>query len=155
MLRPICAAQRAPIPMPTARRVKGSTYHGLREARLAHEDRQRRVQRALADQRDPKRWRYTGSRTTSHAALWLLPRDERAPGPCRRITEQEEQRIRTVAASAADRVERAPGIGAQKRTLEQRCLCGGAIDGHGGEGRIPVAHCTGGGVIWTEQGAAA
>jgi hypothetical protein len=86
--------------MPAARRVNGSTYRSLREACIAHEDRQRRVQLALADQRDPKRWRYTGRRTAPHAALWLLARVERAAGPCRRITEGEEQRIGTVAAGA-------------------------------------------------------
>ncbi|MFF7485612.1 hypothetical protein ACFZBC_08950 [Streptomyces luteogriseus] len=146
------AAQRAPIAMPTARRVDGSTYRSLRDARIAYEDRQRRTELALADQRDPRRWKYTGERTASYAALWLLARVERAPGPCRRITEQEEQRIGTVAAGAADRVERALDIAAQKRTLEQRCSCGGRIDIHGGEGRVPVAHCTGCGAIWTEGG---
>ncbi|MFC9682693.1 hypothetical protein [Streptomyces sp. NPDC056948] len=149
------AAQRAPVPMPAARKVNGSTYRSLREARIAHEDRQRRTQLALADQRDPKRWRYTGRRTAPHAALWLLARVERAAGPCRRITDVEEQRIGTVAAGAADRIERALDIASQKRTLEQPHHCGGVIDVHGGEGRTPVAHCTGCGVIWTEQGAAA
>jgi hypothetical protein len=43
-------------------------------------------------------------------------------------------------------------IAAQRRTLEQRCACGGEIDVHGGEGRLPVAHCTGCGRIWTEGG---
>ncbi|MFK0124911.1 hypothetical protein ACIQSP_16540 [Streptomyces nigra] len=146
------AAQRAPIPMPTARR---ADYRSMREARIAYEDRQRRVQLALADARDPKRWRYTGQRTAPYAALWLLARVERAPGPCRRITEQEEQRIGTVAAGAAARIERALDIAAQRRTLEQRCTCGGAIDVHGGEGRVPVAHCTGCGRIWTESGVVA
>ncbi|MGW7498618.1 hypothetical protein ACWGKA_30610 [Streptomyces luteogriseus] len=146
------AAQRAPIPMPAARK---ADYRTLREARIAHEDRQRRVQLALADQHDPKRWRYTGRRTAPHAALWLLARVERTPGPCRRITEGEEARIGKVAAGAADRVERALDIASQKRTLEQRCACGGSIDVHGGEGRLPVAHCTGCGAIWTTAGEAA
>ena len=149
------AAQRAPIPMPAARKVDGSTYRSMREARIAHEDRQRRTQLALADQRDPKRWRYTGRRTAPHAALWLLARVERMAGPCRRITDAEEHRIGTVAAGAADRVERALDIAAQKRTLEQPHDCGGQIDVHGGEGRLPVAHCTGCGRIWTEGGVVA
>jgi hypothetical protein len=138
--------------MPTARK---ANYRTLREARIAHEDRQRQLHLALADQRDPRRWKYTGNRTASYAALWLLARVERAPGPCRRITEQEERQIGTVAACAADRIERALDIAAQRRTLEQRCVCGGAIDVHGGQGRTPVAHCTGCGAIWTEGGVAA
>ncbi|MFE6408183.1 hypothetical protein ACFVOR_14755 [Streptomyces sp. NPDC057837] len=148
------AAQRAPIPMPAARKVTGSTYRSMREARIAYEERQRQVQLALADQHDPKRWKYTGRRTASHAALWLLARVERMPGPCRRITEQEEQRIVTVAAGAADRIERTLDIAAQRRTLEQRCGCGGKIDIHGGEGKTPIGHCTGCGRIWTEEGVA-
>jgi hypothetical protein len=146
------AAQRAPIAMPTARR---ADYRTLREARIAHQERQRQQQLAHADAHDPRRWRYTGQRTAPYAALWLLARIERAPGPCRRITEQEAARIGKVAAGAAERVERALDIAAQRRTLEQRCVCGGAIDVHGGEGRLPVAHCTGCGRIWTEQGTVA
>jgi hypothetical protein len=143
------AAQRTAIPMPTARK---ADYRTLREARIAAADRQRKVELALADQRDPRRWRYTGRRTAPHAALWLLARIERAPGPCRRITEVEETRIGRVAEGAADRVEQALDIAAQRRTLEQRHDCGGRIDVHGGEGRPPVAHCTGCGAIWTEGG---
>jgi hypothetical protein len=142
-------AQRAPISVPAARK---ADYHTLRDARIAAADRQRRVQLALADERDPRRWRYTGHRTAPHAALWLLARIERAPGPCRRITDVEGKRIATVAAGAADRVERALDIASQSRTLEQRHDCGGTIDIHGGEGRPPVAHCTGCGRVWAEGG---
>jgi hypothetical protein len=145
-------APRAPISVPAARK---ADYRTLREARIAYEDRQRSEQLALADQHDPRRWRYTGRRTAPHAALWLLARVERAPGPCRRITDAEEQRIATVAVGAAERVERALDIAAQRRTLEQLHTCGGAIDVHGGEGRPPVAHCTGCGQVWTEVGAIA
>jgi hypothetical protein len=143
------AAQRAPIPMPTARK---ADYRTLREARIARQERQRQEHLALADQRDPRRWKYTGERTATYAALWLLARVERAPGPCRRITGAEERRIGTVAAGAADRVERALDIAAQRKTLEQLHDCGGRIDVHGGEGRTPVGHCTGCGAIWTEGG---
>lgn len=146
------AAQRAPISAPAARK---ADYATLREARIAHQERQRQQQLAHADAVDPRRWRYTGTRTAPQAALWLLARIERAPGPCRRITEQEEKRIGTVAAGAAERVERALDIASQSRTLERRCGCGGAIDVHGGEGRPPLAHCTGCGRVWTEAGVAA
>ncbi|WP_086765393.1 hypothetical protein [Streptomyces bobili] len=140
-------AQRAPISVPAARK---ADYRTLREARIAATDRQRRTELAHADQHDPRRWRYTGTRTATYAALWLLARIERAPGPCRRITDEEETRIGNVAAGAAERVERALDIAAQRRTLEQLHDCGGAIDVHGGEGRSPLAHCTGCGRIWAE-----
>lgn len=143
------SAQRAPISAPAARK---ADYASLREARVAAADRQRKVELAHADQYDPRRWRYTGRRTAPFAALWLLARIERAPGPCRRLTDVEEIRIGVVAEGACERVERALDIAAQRKTLEQRCGCGGAIDVHGGEGRPPVAHCTGCGQIWTEGG---
>lgn len=143
------AAQRAPITVPAARK---ADYRTLREARIAAADRERQQQLAHADQHDPRRWRWTGQRTAPYAALWLLARVERAPGPCRRITEQEEQHIGRVAEAAADRIERALDIAAQSRTLEQRHDCGGRIDVHGGEGRAPLAHCTGCGRIWSEGG---
>jgi hypothetical protein len=144
------AVQRTPIAGPTARRTAIAPYATQREADIAAADRTRRAQLAHADLVDPRRWRYTGRRTAPYAALWLLARIERAPGPCRRLTADEEQRIGTVAAGAAERIERALDIAAQRRTLEQPCACGGAIDVHGGEGRLPVAHCTGCGRIWAE-----
>ncbi|MFH9403288.1 hypothetical protein ACH4JS_26585 [Streptomyces sp. NPDC017638] len=146
------ATQRAPITAPSARRTATAPYASQRDADIAAADRRRREQLALADQRDPRRWRYTGRRTASYAALWLLARVERAPGPCRRLTEAEERRIGTVAAGAAERLERALDIAAQRRTLEQPHECGGLIDVHGGEGRVPVAHCTGCGRVWAEGG---
>lgn len=144
--------QRDPIPLPSAR---SATYTSQREADIAYADRQRRTQLAHADLVDPRRWRYTGRRTAPHAALWLLARVERAPGPCWRLDDEQERRIGVVAACAAERVEQALDIAAQRRTLEQRHDCGGRIDVHGGEGRPPVAHCVGCGRIWTEQGVAA
>lgn len=144
--------QRDPIPLPSARRTATAPYASQREADIAYADRQRRNQLAHVDLDDPKRWRYTGRRTAPHAALWLLARIERAPGPCRRLDEDQERRIGKVAESAAERVERALDIAAQRKTLEQRCGCGGRIDVHGGEGRLPLAHCTGCGRIWTEGG---
>jgi hypothetical protein len=145
------AAQRTPIAGPTARRTAVAPYRTQREADIAAADRRRRTELAHADLVDPRRWKYTGHRTAPHAALWLLARIERAAGPCRRITDEEERRIGVVAAGAAERVERALDIAAQRRTLEQRHQeCGGVIDMHGGEGRAPVAHCTGCGRVWAE-----
>ncbi|MFF8656787.1 hypothetical protein [Streptomyces huasconensis] len=118
-------------------------------------DRARRDVLARGDALDPRRWRYTGRRTAPYAALWLLARVTRAPGPFTALPEREERHIDRVAAGAAERVERALDIAAQRRTLEQRHDCGGAIDVHGGEGRQPLAHCTGCGRVWTEGGVAA
>ncbi|WP_225882268.1 hypothetical protein [Streptomyces aureocirculatus] len=113
-------------------------------------DRARRDQLARADALDLRRWRYNGHRTAPYAALWLLARITRAAGPFTVLPEREQQRIATVAAGAAGRVERDLDIATQRRTLKQRHGCGGAIDIHGGEGRAPLAHCTGCGRIWTE-----
>lgn len=146
------AAQRTPMDMPRPQR---AAVARTRAERLAWEDRARQIQQAYADRLDPRRWEFTGTRTAPYAALWLLARIERAPGPCRRITEQEEQRIAVVAKGAADRVERALDIAAQRRTLEQLHDCGGRIDVHGGEGRAPLAHCTGCGRVWSEGGVVA
>lgn len=119
-------------------------------------DRERRNQLARADTADPRRWRWTGQRRPApYTALWLLARVERRPGPFRELTVLEQEQIGTVAAGAAARVEQALDIAAQRRTLEQRHDCGGRIDVHGGEGRPPVAHCTGCGRIWTEGGVVA
>jgi hypothetical protein len=144
--------QRTPMAMPSARR---ATYASQREADVAYQDRQRQAALARADLADPRRWRHTGRRDAVRAALWLCARVEYRPGPCRPIGEQQAKRIGMVAAGAAERVERALDIAAQKKTLAQRCACGGEIDMHGGEGRAPIAHCGGCGRIWTEAGAAA
>jgi hypothetical protein len=140
-------AQRDPMASPSAR---SAAYGSQREADIAHADRLRRTQLAHADLVDPKRWRWTGTRTAPHAALWLLARVERAPGPCRRITDDEEHHIGTVAATAAGRVEQALDIAAQRKTLEQLHECGGRIDVHGGAGAQPLAHCTRCGRVWAE-----
>ncbi|QJT04379.1 hypothetical protein G9272_32190 [Streptomyces asoensis] len=114
-------------------------------------DRERRNQLARADAADPRRWRWTGRRrSASYTALWLLARIEGKGGPFRALTVVQLEQIGVVAAGAAERVERALDIAAQRRTLEQRHGCGGAIDVHGGEGRPPLAHCTGCGVVWAE-----
>jgi hypothetical protein len=144
------AVQRDPIASPSARRTATNPYATQRDADIAYADRQRRTQLAHADLVDPRRWRYTGRRTAPHAALWLLARIERAPGPCRRLDEDQEHRIGTVAAGAAERIEQALDIAAQRKTLEQLHDCGGRIDVHGGEGRPPVAHCTSCGRVWAE-----
>jgi len=147
------AAQRAPINVPAARK---ADYRTLRDARIAHQDRQRAQQLAHADRIDPRRWKWTGTRTAPYAALWLLARVERAPGPCRRITDDEAHRIGVVAAGAAERVEQALDIAARVAVIAAPCPdCGGRVEMHGGAGASPAAHCTACGRMWTGQDAAA
>jgi hypothetical protein len=121
-------------------------------------DRARRDQLARADAADPRRWRYTGRRTATYAALWLLARVERCPGPFTALPDPQVRHIARVAAGAAERVEQALDIAARVAPLAEPCPrfdCGGRIDVHGGAGASPVAHCTACGHIWTEQDAAA
>jgi hypothetical protein len=115
-------------------------------------DRARRNQLADQDANDPRRWKWTGKRTAPYAALWLYARITQPGGPFAPLTDRHRDTVAAVARTSAERVERALDIAAQTRTLEQRCACGGAIDVHGGEGRQPLAHCTGCGRIWSESG---
>jgi hypothetical protein len=115
-------------------------------------DRARRDQLADQDANDPRRWKWTGKRTAPYAALWLYARLTQAGGPFAPLTDRHRETVAAVARTSAERVERALDIAAQTRTLEQRHDCGGRINVHGGEGRQPLAHCTGCGRIWTEGG---
>ncbi|MCP3817816.1 hypothetical protein NLX86_06600 [Streptomyces sp. A3M-1-3] len=131
-------------------------FHATERARkIAEADRQRRNALAAADATDPQRWRFTGYRTATLAALWLCARVEGIRGPQRPLDEQQLRYVARVAQGAAERVERALDIAASKAGLERPCECGGRIEVHGGAGAIPVAHCTSCGRIWTEQGLAA
>lgn len=116
-------------------------------------DRARRAVLAMKDAHDPRRWKWTGPRPSApYTALWLLGRVQGAPGPFERLAEEQARLIAGVARGAAERVEKALDIAAQRKTLEQHCYCGGRIDIHGGEGRAPLAHCTGCGRVWSEGG---
>lgn len=116
-------------------------------------DRARRELLVMQDRKDPRRWKWTGSRPTApYTALWLLARVQRAPGPFGTLTTLQLDAIAAVARDAAQRVEEALDIAAQRKTLERPCSCGGRIDVHGGEGKRPLAHCNGCGRIWTESG---
>lgn len=126
---------------------------GLLPAAYPAADRARRELLVMQDRQDPRRWSWTGGRPTApYAALWLLARVQAAPGPFRPLTVLQLDHITAVARTAADRIEQALDIAAQRKTLERRHDCGGRIDVHGGEGRPPLAHCTGCGRIWTEGG---
>ncbi|MFE6486614.1 hypothetical protein ACFVGN_27275 [Streptomyces sp. NPDC057757] len=119
-------------------------------------DRARRDQLARADALDLRRWRYTGRRTAPYAALWLLARVQRAPGPFGVLPDREAALIANVAEGACERVERALDIAARVATLTRSCPdCAGPIEVHGGAGASPVAHCTACGRTWSEGGVVA
>ncbi|MFF4752667.1 hypothetical protein ACWD5R_11375 [Streptomyces sp. NPDC002514] len=119
-------------------------------------DRARRDQLAHADATDPRRWQYSGSRTATRAALWLLARVHGAPGPFRPLPDREAQLIANVAAGARQRIEQALDIGSRTAAIARPCPgCGGRLEMHGGAGARPVAHCTGCGHTWTHPDPAA
>ncbi|WP_236241139.1 hypothetical protein [Streptomyces sp. CC228A] len=121
-------------------------------------DRRRRELLVLQDRRDPRRWRWTGTRPGApYAALWLLARIQGAPGPFRPLTEAHSRHIARVAAEAARRVEHTLDLADHRRTLTDThpCPCGGHIEVYGGAGAQPVARCRGCGALWTESGVVA
>ncbi|MFE2019861.1 hypothetical protein ACFW9O_17680 [Streptomyces sp. NPDC059499] len=119
-------------------------------------DRARRNEQAEADALDPRRWRYTGTRTAPYAALWLLGRVQGRPGPFRPLSEAQGRHVGYVAAEARHRIEQTLDTGAETAELAHPCPdCGGTITVHGGSGASPLANCSSCGGIWTELGAAA
>lgn len=119
-------------------------------------DRARRDALAKADATDPRRWRYTGHRTAPYAALWLLARIERKPGPFGLLNDAQRTRIGNVTRTACERIEHVLDVSTETVTISKPCQeCGGHIEVHGGAGSSPLAHCTSCGHIWTEHGIAA
>ena len=143
--------QRAPMPMPPRRRAATAR---TRAERVAWNDHARRVHAAQADAADPRRWKWTGRRPDApYAALWLLGRVQRAPGPFRPLGDPQHRHIATVARTAASRVEQALDITGQVAHLALPCPdCGGGVDLHGGSGTVPTAHCNACGKTWSEKG---
>ncbi|WP_393057694.1 hypothetical protein [Streptomyces sp. LN549] len=119
-------------------------------------DRQRRDQLARADAIDPRRWRYTGTRTAQYAALWLLGRVTGTGGPFTPLSDAQSRHIGHVAQEARHRIEQALDTGAETVTLTPPCPgCGGTITVYGGAGASPLANCASCGGVWSELGAAA
>ncbi|MGX1909021.1 hypothetical protein ACWIID_09180 [Streptomyces phaeochromogenes] len=119
-------------------------------------DRARRELLAMRDASDPRRWKWTGTRTAPLAALWLYCRVTDQYGPFRPLTGEQQAFLATVAAGACERVERALDIASRTAPLARPCPeCGGRIEMHGGAGAPPVAHCTRCGHVWSEQAAVA
>lgn len=113
-------------------------------------DRRRRALLVMRDERDPRRWRWTGPRLDApRTALWLLARVTGAPGPFRPLTAAHLDDIGAVARAAARRVEAALDVAEGTAELTDPCpRCGGRLTMHGGGGASPVAHCTACGRVW-------
>lgn len=123
--------QRAPLTVDTGRGWTDATH---REAALL----------AARDAADPARWSYTNpkSRTAPLAAVWLQHRLDGAPGPFRALHIQQHDRIRTVAAGAAQRVLAALDMARRTQTAPQPCPhCRGTLRIEGGDGRPPSVRC--------------
>lgn len=114
-------------------------------------DRARRDQLAREDAADPRRWRYVGTRSGRFAAAWLLARVQGLPGPFERLTDGQLDRIATVAASAAQRVEQALDMADHKATLTRPCPdCSGELLIEAGGGERPAVWCGRCGRTWHE-----
>jgi hypothetical protein len=119
-------------------------------------DQVRRDQLARADAIDPRRWRYTGTRTAQYAALWLLGRVTGTGGPFTPLSDAQSRHIGHVAQDARRRIEQVLDTGSETATLTPPCPdCGGTITVYGGAGASPLANCVQCGGIWTENGVAA
>lgn len=143
--------QRPPLtPMPARR----GFYPSERDRRIGEQDRARRDALARADMADQRRWKLNGKRTAPYAALWLLTRIDRRPGPFDALSEAQRHRIGAVAAGAVQRIEAVLDLAEGERELsaDHPCQCGGTIKVYGGRGDTPVAQCRGCGALWTEQG---
>lgn len=111
-------------------------------------DRARRDQLADADAADPRRWRYTGTRTAPYAAAWLAARLDTIPGPFAPLPGTEAGRIGRTAQTAAEQVLRALAEQRRGQTLNRPCHCGGRLDVYGGDGTAPAVNCRDCGRTW-------
>ncbi|WP_049566817.1 hypothetical protein [Streptomyces sp. SBT349] len=124
--------------------------HAPRDRQWTPGDRQQRDHLADTDAADPRRWRYTGTRTAPHAARWLHDRLVSRPGgPFRPLSLQHVHRIETTATAAAQRIEQLLRIARRTTsTGRQHDGCGGNILVSGGDGTDPEAHCDRCGRTW-------
>lgn len=104
-------------------------------------DRELRNHIAAQDAADPRRWRYTGTRTAAQAAEWLGRRVLGDPGPFTPLTTAQTDAITTAADSALTRIHHALGTTRRAVDLPWRCSCTGRLELHGGDGRPPVVEC--------------
>jgi hypothetical protein len=104
----------------------------------------------MRDRRDPRRWRWTGTRPEApYTALWLLARVQGAPGPFLPLPGPLSAHVAEVARSTAARVEAALDVRGGTAGLREPCpRCGGRVAVYGGAGALPTAHCRGCGHVW-------
>ncbi|MYT20120.1 hypothetical protein GTW69_07425 [Streptomyces sp. SID7760] len=118
------------------------------------DDRARRNRIAREDAQDRARWHFTPHHTATHSALWLCARVQGARWPGAPLTTTQHATVRTVAAGALERIEKALDLVYVRRELaiDRPCQCGGRIEVYGGAGTDPVAQCGGCGAFWTDAG---
>jgi hypothetical protein len=105
-------------------------------------DQLRRNKLAREDRDDPRRWRYPGYRDAPTAATWLRDRLAGAPGPFLPLGSIRADRITTVAAQAAEHIERALALARRSDRLDRPCPhCRGVLVVEGGDGQPPAVRC--------------
>lgn len=115
-------------------------------------DRAKRDELAAQDAADPRRWRYRESRTAVAAAVWLLGRVERQPGPFLPLGSTQARRIGAASARAHEQIKRALGGVRQAQVVDRPCpLCGGTLGMSSGDGEAPLVACFGCQQTWTLQ----
>ncbi|MFE9906435.1 hypothetical protein [Streptomyces achromogenes] len=111
---------------------------------------------AAKDAADPRRWKYTGSRTAPEAAEWLACRLRDQPGPFRKLDAGERQAVAAVASSGAELIRKTLGDARQRASVSHPCpVCDGQLVVEGGDGTPPVVLCEDCGRAWTETTAGA
>lgn len=109
-----------------------------------------------ADQADPRRWRFVGTRTVPQACTWLAARLDDAPGPFERLTLEQRDRITQAAAEAAARVDTALDLTRRATALDEPCPhCRGDLELHSGDGQPPEVRCADCRRTWRESEPAA
>jgi hypothetical protein len=104
----------------------------------------------MRDRRDPRRWRWSGTRPDAlYTAWWLIARVQGAPGPFLPMPGPLSAHVADVARRAAARVEAALDVRGGSAGLREPCpRCGGPLAMYGGAGAQPTAHCRGCGHVW-------
>jgi hypothetical protein len=113
-------------------------------------DREMRARLVAEDSADPRRWRYGQHRTAVYAAVWLLCRIERRPGPFLALSGVQQQRLARVARTAHDRIAQVLDAVRTAQLTAWPCpLCDSPIGMSSGDGAAPVAVCFGCRQEWT------
>ncbi|MFB7285466.1 hypothetical protein [Actinacidiphila glaucinigra] len=137
--------QRQPILPPAPRR---AAVARTRAERLAWKDHARRIDAAMRDRNDPRRWRFQagGHPTAPDAALWLLARLVGDPGPFTALTPAHRGHIATVARENARLLRVAIRDERTHRVLDGMACpgCKGELVFHQGGGEPDIVSCSAG-----------